>query len=134
MFWRGSFSKARGGRFCLNAVCGPDEYACGVNNNCYTNYMLRFHLEFALKTAEEMQKNAPEIFSDLCGRLSLGEHDFSDWRRAADNIYYKYNEEFGIYEQDDSFVYEDEADMSTLPMNYDLPGFEPHHPHDPSGL
>ena len=128
MFWRGSFSKARGGRFCLNAVCGPDEYACGVNNNCYTNFMLRFHLEFALEIAEEMYNNVPEKFNALCGKLSLGKHDFADWRRAADNIYYKFNEELGIYEQDDSFVYEDEADMSTLPMNYDLRGM--YHPLD----
>lgn len=128
MFWRGNFSAARGGRFCLNAVCGPDEYACGVNNNCYTNFMLRFHFEFALKLAKEMQNNAPEKFARLCEKISITEKDFADWKRAADNIYYKYNEQLGIYEQDDSFVYEDEADMSALPMNYDLRGM--YHPLD----
>ena len=128
MFWRGNFSKARGGRFCINAVCGPDEYACGVNNNCYTNFMLRFHLEFALKIAVEMQNNAPEKYSALCEKLSINEKNLENWKSAADNIYYKYNEEYGIYEQDDSFVYEDEVDMDTLPMNCDLRGM--YHPLD----
>lgn len=120
MSWRGSFVSARGGRFCLNAVCGPDEYACGVNNNCYTNFMLRFHLRYALEVARDMRENAPEAFSALCERINLSDSDFDLWKRAADNIYYSYNEELGVYEQDDSFIYEDEVDMSSIPMNSDL--------------
>lgn len=120
MSWRGTFSKARGGRFCLNAVCGPDEYACGVNNNCYTNFMLRFHLNFALEIVKEMKAFVPEKFDKLCKKIHLSDSDFSLWKKAADNIYYSYNEEYGIYEQDDSFLYEDEVDMTSLPMNYDI--------------
>lgn len=120
MSWRGTFSEAREGRFCLNAVCGPDEYACGVNNNCYTNFMLRFHLQFALWIVEDMKKNAAEKFEELCKKIHLNDEDFLLWKKAADNIYYSYNEQYGVYEQDDSFLYEDKVDMSSIPMNFDL--------------
>ena len=35
----GFFSDRRGGRFCINAVTGPDEYSTVVHNNTYTNLM-----------------------------------------------------------------------------------------------
>src|SRR5215831_16079357 len=35
----GFYSKAKGGKFCINSVTGPDEYNTVVNNNAYTNLM-----------------------------------------------------------------------------------------------
>jgi alpha,alpha-trehalose phosphorylase len=37
-FWLdlGFYSDAKGGKFCINAVTGPDEYNTVVNNNAYT--------------------------------------------------------------------------------------------------
>ena len=59
-------------------------------------------------------------FAKLCKRINISDDDFVLWKKAADNIYYSYNEELGVYEQDDSFLYEDEVDMSSIPMNSDL--------------
>lgn len=117
---RGTFSKAYGGRFCLNAVCGPDEYACGVNNNCYTNFMVRFHLNYALDVYDRMKRNAPERLDEIIERTGIDADELSLWRKAADNVYYRINEQYGIYEQDSHFVYNDEADMSRIPNNLDL--------------
>ncbi len=128
MSHRGTFSEARGGKFCINAVCGPDEYACGVNNNFYTNMMVKWHLEYALGVVEDMQKNAPQKFAELSAKINLTPEDFELWKKAADNMYYRYNEQYGIYEQDDSYLYEDAVDMSKIPMNCDLRGF--YHPLD----
>ena len=120
MYARGCFIPARGNKFCMNAVCGPDEYACGVNNNCYTNLMLQWHLHYAEALAQEMKREVPEVYKALAERLNLGEEDLVQWKKAADNIYYKYNEELGVHEQDDSFIYQDPVDMSTLPINRDI--------------
>lgn len=120
MYRRGCFVDAKGGKFCLNVVCGPDEYACGINNNCYTNLMLQWHLNYALSVAEDMKQNAPQLYKELTQRIDLSKEELLLWKKAADNMYYKYNEELGIHEQDDSYVYNDPVDMSAIPKNCDI--------------
>ena len=44
----GFYSEAKGGKFCINAVTGPDEYNTVVNNNAYTNLMARENLRYAV--------------------------------------------------------------------------------------
>lgn len=120
MSWRGSFSEAKDGKYSLNAVCGPDEYNCGVSNNCYTNLMLRFHLKYALEVVKEMKENVPAIFENLCQKISIDSDDFKLWEKISQNIYIGYNDKLGIYEQDDSFLYRDPIDMNSIPMNNDI--------------
>lgn len=125
---RGSFSDAFDGRFCLNAVCGPDEYACGVNNNCYTNFMVRFHFRYALDVYERMKKASPQKLRDITDKIGLTDEEINLWGRAADNMYYRINEKYGIYEQDSHFIYNDAVDMSTIPKNFDIRPY--YHPLD----
>lgn len=117
---RGSFVEAYDGRFCINSVCGPDEYACGVNNNCYTNFMVQLHFRYALKIYADMQKNAPEKLAEIVQKTALDEKELALWKEAADKMYYRINEKYGIYEQDDRFVYNDAVDMETIPKNFDI--------------
>lgn len=117
---RGSFSDAYDGRFCINAVCGPDEYACGVNNNCYTNFMVRFHLRYALDVYDRMRKACTEKLREITDKIGLTDEELDLWKRAADNMYYRINEKYGIYEQDSHFVYNDAVDMATIPKNFDI--------------
>ena len=48
----GFYSDGKGGKFCINAVTGPDEYNTVVNNNAYTNLMARENLRYAAQTVE----------------------------------------------------------------------------------
>lgn len=114
---RGAFIEARGGRYCINEVCGPDEYKPGVNNNCYTNYMAKFNLELALKAAEIVKKMYPEEFDSLRNRINLEEEEFERWQRCADLMYLPYNEELGIHPQDDSFLYKDPINVDEIPAD-----------------
>lgn len=117
---RGTFSEAYDGRFCLNAVCGPDEYACGVNNNCYTNFMVQFHFCYALDVYSRMKENAPKKLNEIVSRTGLDDEELALWKKAADNMYYHVNEKYGVYEQDSHFVYNDAVDMAAVPNNFDL--------------
>lgn len=117
---RGVFVEATGGKFCINAVCGPDEYGCGVNNNFYTNMLCKFHFEFAAKMYEKMKKESPEAFRTLMDKIHITEEEVSLWKKAARKMYYRYNRKLGIYEQDDHFVYNDPVDMSKISMNQDI--------------
>lgn len=128
MSLRGKFVEARGGKFCINAVCGPDEYACGVNNNFYTNLTVKRHFEYALSVLEDMKNNAPYRLKELTDKIGFTKDDEKRIKKAAENMYLPYNEEYKIYMQDDSYLFEDPVDMSKIPMNVDLRGL--YHPLD----
>ena len=128
MSLRGKFIEARKGKFCINAVCGPDEYACGVNNNFYTNLTVKRHFEYALEILENMRNNVPECLTALLEKIGFTSDDEKRIKKAAQNMYLPYSEEYKIYMQDDSFLYEDPVDMTKIPMNVDLRGL--YHPLD----
>lgn len=117
---RGTFVEAHNGRFCINSVCGPDEYACGVNNNCYTNFMVQFHLRYALDIYKRMQEKYPAQLNAILNKTGIDKAELDLWQEAADKMYYKVNDRYGIYEQDDRFVYNDAVDMDTIPKNFDI--------------
>ncbi|AIQ53874.1 glycosyl hydrolase family 65 protein [Paenibacillus sp. FSL R7-0331] len=53
-------------------VTGPDEYHERVNNNAYTNALVRQTLEVALQSAELLRAKYPERYEQLAGRLAGG--------------------------------------------------------------
>ncbi len=112
---RGVFLEARGGKYCINEVCGPDEYKPGVNNNCYTNYMAQFNLGYALKARDILAEKYPERYAELKDRLQLQDEEFALWQKCADNMYLPFHEELGIHPQDDSFRYKDPIDIDSIP-------------------
>ena len=116
----GKFIPARGGKFCLNVVCGPDEYGCGVNNNCYTNMLAQWHFRFACHVYDRMQAERPDLLAALAQRVGTTPGERATWEEAADKMLILWNDELGIHEQDDSFLYLDPVDMSTIPQNHDI--------------
>ncbi len=116
----GGYVPLRDGKFCINAVCGPDEYACGVNNNCYTNVMAGWHLRYASEVFDRMEIESPQLFQSLCLRcgFTLGERDA--WERAAAAMYIPFREDLGIHAQDDGFLSLEPVDMSRIPMHTDI--------------
>jgi len=51
----GFYSDAKGGKFSINSVTGPDEYNTVVNNNAYTNLMARENLRYAAQTVQSLR-------------------------------------------------------------------------------
>ena len=117
---RGKFIPARDNKFCINVVCGPDEYGCGINNNCYTNMLAQWHFRYACRVYDEMFQSRPSEFAELVARIGLAPEERRLWQRAADEMYIPYSKELGIHAQDDSFLYLDPVDMSSLPLFTDL--------------
>jgi alpha,alpha-trehalose phosphorylase len=111
---RGVFLPSRGGRYCINEVCGPDEYKPGVNNNCYTNYMAQFNLRLALRARDILKEDYPQAYTRLVQKLNLSEQEFLRWKECADNMYLPFNEELGIHPQDDSFLDKDPIDIDSI--------------------
>ena len=59
----GFYSEAKGGKFCINGVTGPDEYNAVVNNNAYTNLMARENLRYAADTVEFLRSKGPDAYA-----------------------------------------------------------------------
>ena len=78
----GFFSDAKGGKFCINSVTGPDEYNTVVNNNAYTNLMARENLRYASDTVEAMRSKEPDAYRALEDKTALEPAEVETWRRA----------------------------------------------------
>jgi alpha,alpha-trehalose phosphorylase len=100
----GFYSDAKGGKFCINGVTGPDEYNAVVNNNAYTNLMARENLRYATQVVEFLRKTKPDAYNALVHKTALEPSEVNAWIRAAENIYVPYDEKLKIIPQDDNFL------------------------------
>jgi alpha,alpha-trehalose phosphorylase len=114
----GFYSDLKGGKFCLNAVTGPDEYNTVVNNNAYTNLMARENLRYAAQTVESLRVTAPDVYSALVQRTSLEQSEVEAWMRAAESMYVPYDEKLGIIPQDDNFLDGEPWDFQNTPRDH----------------
>jgi alpha,alpha-trehalose phosphorylase len=117
----GFFSKREGGRFCIDCVTGPDEYATVVDNNTYTNLMARENLWYATEVIEGLQEEHPDVYAEVAYRTGLMPGEPADWRRAGDVMYIAFDKALGIHPQDDGFLDHEVWDFANTPDgNYPL--------------
>jgi len=117
----GFYSEAKGGKFCINGVTGPDEYNAVVNNNAYTNLMARENLRYAIQTVKSLQTTEPDAYNSLVHKTALESSEVGTWIRAAENMYVPYDENLKIIPQDDSFLDKEPWDFqNTPPEHYPL--------------
>ncbi len=111
LFDVGAFIPARDNKFCMNCVCGPDEYSPMVDNNCYTNTMTMHHFDFTLQMIDKIANFAPEKLNELKEKINLKDEELANFAKAKDNMYIPYSEEYGIHLQDDQFLYRDPVNL-----------------------
>jgi beta-phosphoglucomutase len=118
-FWYdlGHFNPARSGAFCIDAVTGPDEYTAIVNNNAYTNLMVQDQFHYAYETAGLLRHQYPLHYSRLQQAIGLTEEEVEGWREAAERMFIPFDEELGIYAQDDSFLTKKKWDFENTPAD-----------------
>jgi alpha,alpha-trehalose phosphorylase len=111
----GFYSDAKGGKFCINSVTGPDEYNTVVNNNAYTNLMARENLRYAAQTVQSLRATAPDAYNALVDKTALEPSEVEEWIRAAESMYVPYDEKLKIIPQDDSFLDREPWDFQNTP-------------------
>jgi alpha,alpha-trehalose phosphorylase len=114
----GFYSDGKGGKFCINAVTGPDEYNTVVNNNAYTNLMARENLRYAAQTVESLRATHPDVFNALVHKTALEPSEVEAWTRAAESMYVPYDEKLEIIPQDDSFLDREPWDFRNTPRDH----------------
>jgi alpha,alpha-trehalose phosphorylase len=118
--WRdlGFYSEAKGGKFCINSVTGPDEYNTVVNNNAYTNLMARENLRYAAQTVGSLRAKSPAAYDALVHKTALEPSEVEGWMQAAENMYVPYDEKLEIIPQDDSFLEREPWDFRNTPREH----------------
>ncbi len=114
----GFYSDTKGGRFCINAVTGPDEYNTVVNNNAYTNLMARENLRYAAQAVEALRAAKQDAYATLVHKTGLEYSEVEAWIRAADGMYVPYDEKLRIIPQDDDFLNRERWDFQNVPQDH----------------
>jgi alpha,alpha-trehalose phosphorylase len=114
----GFYSAAKGGKFCINSVTGPDEYNTVVNNNAYTNLMARENLRYAAQTVESLRATDPAAYNALVHKTALEPSEVEGWMRATESMYVPYDEKRNIIPQDDSFLDREPWDFRNTPREH----------------
>jgi len=108
----------KNGRFCIHEVTGPDEYSCMVNNNAFTNLMVKDQLIYLVALLENnikvvrdiqlIEKHGDhEIIISAHNRIVmdlLNNFDINKAKKAIANMVLPYDDDLLIYGQDDGFL------------------------------
>jgi alpha,alpha-trehalose phosphorylase len=114
----GFYSDAKGEKFCINGVTGPDEYNAVVNNNAYTNLMARENLHYATRVIESLRATEPDAYNALVYKTAFEPSEVKAWIRAAENMHVPYDEKLKIIPQDDEFLDKERWDFRNTPADH----------------
>ena len=114
----GFYSDAKGGKFCINSVTGPDEYNTVVNNNAYTNLMARENLRYAAQTVGSLRTTDSDAYNALVHKTALEPSEVEGWIQAAQSMYVPYDDKLKVIPQDDSFLDREPWDFRNTPHDH----------------
>lgn len=107
--------------FRIDAVTGPDEYSCVVNNNFYTNSLAKYGLKWTVHFNSMLKCEYPEAYQDLSRRLQVTTEEIALFKKASELMLLPYDQNLNIHLQDDHFMYKKKWDFKGTPEdNYPL--------------
>ena len=122
-FWhqRATFS-AQKNKYVILGVTGPNEYENNVNNNFYTNYIAKWCIDYTTEQIQKVAADYPSDYSRILDKVKLSQDEISAMKKVADNMYFPYSEEHGVYLQQDGFLDKElitvaNLDKSQRPIN-----------------
>ena len=104
-FWhqRANFSKEKN-KYVILGVTGPNEYENNVHNNWFTNYIGKWCIEFCLEMIDKVKDGYADDYHRVMGLTSLNEGEMAKWKEVAEEMYFPYSEEYGVFLQQDGFL------------------------------
>ena len=111
----GWFAPIKNNKYSIPCVTGPDEYSVLVDNNAYTNYMAREHLNFAIKIWEMLRIEYPDTLTQLTKKINLEKEEIDLWQKIASEMFLPFDQDHGIIPQDDGFLSKPEWPFKTTP-------------------
>jgi maltose phosphorylase len=122
-FWhqRATFSSQKN-KYVILGVTGPNEYENNVNNNFYTNYIAKWCIDYTTEQIQKVAADYPSDYTRIMDKVKLSQDEISAMQKVADNMYFPYSEEHGVYLQQDGFLDKElitvaNLDKSQRPIN-----------------
>ena len=122
-FWhqRANYS-AQKDKYVILGVTGPNEYENNVNNNWYTNYIAKWCIEYTSEQIAKVKEGYTSDHERIMAKTNLTDAEIADWMKVAENMYFPYSEEHGVYLQQDGFLDKEmvkvaDLDPSQRPIN-----------------
>jgi kojibiose phosphorylase len=126
-FWASRLEAAPDGRYALSRVVGPDEFHEHVDNNAYTNYLVRWHLRHAAHVYADLAVTHPGELASLAERIRLQPDEVEGWLTRAEQIRLPAQTDDGVIEQFDGYF-----GLEALPVTHDdngMPKYPPGYHH-----
>lgn len=122
-FWhqRATFSTEKN-QFVILGVTGANEYENNVNNNWYTNYIAKWCINYTYAQIEKVESEYSSDYERIMSKVNLNDTELQSWKNTADNIYFPFSEEHGVFLQQDGFLDKElikvsDLDKSQRPIN-----------------
>ena len=122
-FWhqRATFSTNKN-QFVILGVTGPNEYENNVNNNWYTNYIAKWCINYTYAQIEKVKSEYTSDYERIMSKVNLNDTELQSWKNTADNMYFPFSEEHGVFLQQDGFLDKElvkvsDLDKSQRPIN-----------------
>ncbi|MBU2995517.1 glycoside hydrolase family 65 protein [Cellulophaga baltica] len=122
-FWhqRATFSTQKD-KYVILGVTGPNEYENNINNNWYTNYLAKWCINFTIEQLKKVADGYDQDYDRIIGVTKLSENEIDAWKKVAENMYFPYSDELGVYLQQDGFLDKElitvaDLDKSQRPIN-----------------
>jgi len=96
-------AEPEGDHYSIRDVIGPDEYHDHVDNNVYTNWLVRWHLLKALELRDWLYQQDSEKAKALDKQLGLDEEAFAQWVDIADRLVILQDPQIALFEQFEGF-------------------------------
>lgn len=101
----------------INSVIGPDEFHEHVDNNFYTNYLVKWTFSKALELREKMKNEYPVELNRIENYLCLTEKDYAIWKNISDKILINKQKETDIIEQFEGYFDLKEYEITSVDEN-----------------
>ncbi|NLM74189.1 MAG: glycoside hydrolase family 65 protein [Clostridiaceae bacterium] len=101
-------------------VTGPNEYENNVNNNWYTNRMVKWNFDYTIEILSMMKEKYPDLHASAVKRLNLTDEEIETFKFYSDKMYLPEDSELGIFLQQDGYLDKELLTVSDLSPE-DLP-------------
>lgn len=105
-FWKQRVNRSGvSGKYVILGVTGPNEYENNVNNNWYTNKIAHWTLSYTLEALDIVKEINPEEYDRILEKTGFNfEEETGAWRDILGNLHFHFNEELGIFMQQDGYM------------------------------
>lgn len=99
-------------RYEITDIMGPDEYSEHVDNNAFTNYMVKWQMNKTLRFSEWIMEHETEVWTEVTSKLKFSMDELDDWREKAEKIYFPMDKDTGFIHQYEGFTDKKMIDLS----------------------